>query len=261
MAFLRRRQICTLTHTLDFECDTLDYLGKRLFFLANLVGHFSREGFFRAHSLSWYYNISSSSAGHKIKTDRFSGHIHTQTRTHSHCRVGGVMRRKHEQYQMQFRFFLKPYCFRRMTISLLAHHPEKKNIIRTRERIIRIFPQTHTQRQDTQSHAEKGQRYVYFASSFSLQNTLLAKAQWPLRCRRRSVPFFDQLKKIAKYFFFPSFKPTSQQNFSFFLLVWPPRSFALLLLCEAPTGVFVANFNRASFRIFTQAMGQYDSHP
>lgn len=42
-----------------------------------------------------------------------------------------------------FRFFLKPYCFRRMTIFLLAH-PKKTNIIRTRERIIRIFPQTHT---------------------------------------------------------------------------------------------------------------------
>lgn len=131
-----------------------------------------------------------------------------------------------------FRFFLKPYCFRRMTIFLLAH-PKKTNIIRTRERIIRIFPQTHTH-----AHTRKKGNVMYILLLLVFLDALLrtgqtlnsrsaAAAQWPLR-RRRSVrvfssflSFFNQLKKIAKYFFFPFFfswdkTQTSQQNFSFF---------------------------------------------
>lgn len=114
-----------------------------------------------------------------------------------------------------------------LALRLVAAPQNTKNIIRTREKKDNKDFSTNTHRATHSLQGEREKvgnvmyilllRHCFFPSM--LQDTLGRSA--PAQCR----VVFDQLKKIAKYFFvLPLLKtPTSQQNFSFFLVCRVPR--------------------------------------
>lgn len=115
-----------------------------------------------------------------------------------------------------------------LALRLVAAPQNTKNIIRTREKKDNKDFSTNTHQATHSLQGERGKKWAtlcifcFFATVFfpsMLQDTLGRSA--PAQCR----VVFDQLKKIAKYFFvFPLLKtPTSQQNFSFFLVCRVPR--------------------------------------
>lgn len=112
-----------------------------------------------------------------------------------------------------FRFFLKPYCFRRMTIFLLAH-PKKTNIIRTRERIIRIFPQTHTH-----AHTRKKGNVMYILLLLVFPRRAASHRTNSQQQKRSSSAVATPSSSVRSCFFLLSFVFQSiEENCQIFLL-------------------------------------------